>query len=97
MTEVSVNKNMKVFVVGSFVQACCWFVDRWPKKGETFFANDLSIEVGGKGLNVAVGTSRMGAEVAILLGVGRDSAGDNVLTILKKRKYFHRLCLSFGG
>ncbi|MDD1612668.1 MAG: PfkB family carbohydrate kinase [Methylococcaceae bacterium] len=77
---------MRLVVVGSFIQACCWFVDRLPKPGETFAASSLSIEAGGKGLNVAIGARRLGADVDVLLGIGRDAAGDELLALLAKEK-----------
>ncbi|MGR8951224.1 MAG: ribokinase [Gammaproteobacteria bacterium] len=75
---------MRLVVLGSFIQACCWTVERLPKPGETFRASALSIEAGGKGLNVAVGARRLGAEVEVLLGIGRDAAGDALLALLDK-------------
>ena len=39
---------MQLFVLGSFVQACCWTVDRLPKAGETFIASSVTVEAGGK-------------------------------------------------
>lgn len=74
---------MRLFVLGSFVQACCWSVSRLPKAGETFIANGVTIEAGGKGLNVAICTRRLGANVDIALGIGQDAAGDNLLNLLK--------------
>jgi ribokinase len=70
---------MRLVVLGSFIQACCWFVDRLPKPGETFAASSLSVEAGGKGLNVAIGARRLGAEVDVLLGIGWDAAGEALL------------------
>lgn len=71
-------------VLGSFVQACCWKVERLPKAGETFVASALSIEAGGKGLNVAIGVRRLGAQVDVLLGIGADAAGDELLRLLRQ-------------
>jgi ribokinase len=50
----------RIFVVANFVMACCWRVSRLPQPGETFVASALSMEPGGKGLNVAIGTHRLG-------------------------------------
>ena len=52
---------MKIFVLGSVVQALCWKVEQLPKPGETRTASALSSEIGGKGINVAIGTRRLGA------------------------------------
>ena len=76
--------SARIVVVGSFVRACCWQVERLPGAGETCSASALSIEAGGKGLNVAIGTRRLGAEVNVLLGIGADAAGDELLRLLQK-------------
>ncbi len=73
---------MRIFVLGSFIQACCWQVKHLPKWGETLVASALSIEAGGKGLNVAIGTRRLGADVTVLLGIGYDQAGDGLMRLL---------------
>jgi ribokinase len=75
---------MRLAVLGSFIQACCWFVDRLPNPGETYIASSISAEAGGKGLNVAIGARRLGADVQVLLGIGRDAAGDALLDLLAK-------------
>lgn len=77
---------MKIVVLGSFVQACCWKVARLPAAGETFTASALSIEAGGKGLNVAIGARRLGAQVDIILGIGQDDAGDKLLHRLRQEE-----------
>lgn len=91
---------MRLVVLGSFVQACCWKVPRLPKAGETFEASAVSIEAGGKGLNVAIGTRRLGAEVDVLLGIGEDAAGDGVLQLLENEgistAYVRRLAAQSG-
>jgi ribokinase len=73
----------QVFVLGNFVQACCWHVPQLPRPGETCQASALHIEPGGKGLNVAVGLQRLGAQVQTLIGCGTDPAGDTLLALLR--------------
>jgi ribokinase len=75
---------MKLLVLGSFVQACCWKVERLPLQGESLTADALSIEAGGKGLNVAIGSRRLApyAQVDVILGVGKDAAADGLLQLL---------------
>ena len=73
---------MHIFVIGSYVQGYCWNVDWVPKAGETLIATGLNIEPGGKGLNVAVCSKRLGAEVSALFGIGEDSAGENLKNVL---------------
>lgn len=91
---------MKIVVLGSFVQACCWKVTRLPAAGETLTASAFSIEAGGKGLNVAIGARRLGAEVDIMLGIGQDEAGDNLLHLLQHERigtdYVWRLARQSG-
>lgn len=72
----------KVFVLGSFVQACCWQVERLPLPGESLLARGLLVEPGGKGLNVAVGCRRLDAEVGVLLAAGEDMAAEALLGLL---------------
>ena len=74
----------RVFVLGNFVQACCWRVPRLPQPGETLEAEGLLVEPGGKGLNVAVGLRRLGAHVDTLIGCGDDAAGDALLGLLAR-------------
>jgi ribokinase len=81
MTSV-VAAPPRIFVVANFVMACCWRVNRLPQPGETFVASALSMEPGGKGLNVAIGTHRLGAQVDVMLGIGDDGAGQQLLELL---------------
>lgn len=73
---------MRLFVAANFVMACCWRVQRLPREGETVLSHSFAAEPGGKGLNVAIGTGRLGAQVGALLGIGQDAAGDRLLTLL---------------
>lgn len=74
----------RVFVLGNFVQACCWMVPRLPLPGETLVATGLHIEAGGKGLNVAICLQRLGQEVSTLIGCGSDAAGQQLLQLLER-------------
>lgn len=90
----------RIFVVANFVMACCWRVSRLPQPGETFVASALSMEPGGKGLNVAIGTHRLGARVDVMLGIGDDSAGRQLLDLLASEglqtNYVHKLGVQSG-
>lgn len=65
----------RIFVVGSFVQAMCWPVERLPLPGESVAASGFFTEPGGKGLNMAVAAHRLGVAVDLLLAVGDDAWG----------------------
>ena len=63
-----------IFVLGSFVVSCSAKVSRFPRPGESLAADIVTIEPGGKGLNLAVAARRLGAGVDGLLAVGDDIA-----------------------
>ena len=90
----------RIFVVANFVMACCWRVSRLPQPGETFVASALSMEPGGKGLNVAIGAHRLGAQVDVMLGIGDDGAGQQLLNLLASEglgaNYVHKLGAQSG-
>jgi ribokinase len=90
----------KVFVLGNFVQACCWNVPRLPHPGETLVATGVNIEAGGKGLNVAVCLQRLGIQVSTLIGCGTDTAGADLLVLLAREgistNHVYRLAGSSG-
>jgi ribokinase len=65
----------RLFVLGSFVQACCADVARLPQPGESLRATRFTAEPGGKGFNVAVGARRQGATVGCLVAIGEDAFG----------------------
>lgn len=67
---------MSILVLGSYVQAHCLSVAHLPAPGESLTAEGLLSEHGGKGFNVGVGLHRLGAEVSLLLPLGRDAAAD---------------------
>ena len=72
----------KVVVLGSFVHAHWWSVARLPGAGESCLAHAVHSELGGKGLNVAIGIHRLGVEVDLVVGVGRDAAAQALAGLL---------------
>ena len=62
-----------VIVVGSYVQDQAWFVERFPRPGETIRANRYNTGPGGKGFNQAVASARQGVPTAFVGALGRDT------------------------
>lgn len=73
-----------IFVLGSFVVSCSAKVSRFPRPGESLAADIVTIEPGGKGLNLAIAASRLGAEVDGLLAIGDDIASAFAAPALEK-------------
>ncbi len=69
MTE-EIEGPAPLFVLGSFVAACCAKVTQLPRPGESMRAAAFTIEAGGKGLNLMIGARRLGAAVDGLLPIG---------------------------
>ncbi len=65
--------SAQVIVVGSYVQDQTWFVDRFPRPGETLRANRYNTGPGGKGFNQAVACSRQGVPTAFIGALGEDT------------------------
>jgi ribokinase len=74
---------MSIGVLGSYVNANCLQVQRLPMCGESMLAEQWWAEVGGKGLNLAVGMHRLGLVTHTLLAIGQDAAGDHLLAFLQ--------------
>lgn len=66
---------MRAFVVGNYMNAHFLHVPRLPRAGETLAATGVFHEHGGKGFNLAAGLRRLGADVDLLMTVGRDEPG----------------------
>ncbi len=74
---------MRIFVLGSYVNANCLCVENLPTAGESLSAQTMWTEHGGKGLNLVVGIHRLGVHVDTLLALGADSAADALLKFLQ--------------
>ncbi len=66
--------DRSVFVLGSFVVSCSAKVQRFPRPGESLAAEIVTIEPGGKGLNLAIMARRLGIRVDGVFAVGDDLA-----------------------
>ena len=85
---------MRMFILGSYVNAHCMLVERLPLQGESLCAVDLMHEHGGKGLNVAVGLHRLGVQVNTLLAIGRDDAANALMQLLHEENMDTRIVFS---
>jgi ribokinase len=75
------NKNIEshdIVVVGSNMMDMITKIPRLPKMGETLAGSAFSMGFGGKGANQAVMAARLGAKVAMVCKVGKDSFGPMV-------------------
>lgn len=72
----------RVIVLGSLNMDLVVPLPRLPRTGETVIGERLQRFPGGKGANQAVAAARLGAEVAMVGRVGRDSFGDELLSNL---------------
>ncbi|HZP64716.1 MAG TPA: ribokinase [Rudaea sp.] len=67
------SSSPQVVVVGSYVQDQAWFVERFPRPGETLRAHRYNTGPGGKGFNQAVACARQGVATGFIGAVGRDT------------------------
>jgi ribokinase len=75
-----------VVVVGSYVQDQAWFVDRFPRLGETLKANRYNTGPGGKGFNQAVACLRQGISTAFVGSLGNDTFADYAKKFVAEEK-----------
>lgn len=68
-----------ICVVGAALIDLISYVPRLPLPGETLHGTDFRIGYGGKGANQAVMAARLGARVAMVTRVGRDTFGEGML------------------
>jgi ribokinase len=75
---------MSIIVLGSINSDLTATVSRLPHAGETLLSSGFKISPGGKGANQALAARRMGAGVAMIGAVGRDSFADAALRFLRE-------------
>ena len=69
----------RICVVGSANLDMNCYVERFPAPGETLHGRRFTTGFGGKGANQAVMAARLGAAVAMVSRVGRDTFGEQSL------------------
>ncbi len=70
------NNKPRICVVGSSMNDQIARAPRLPGAGETLVGSSYQTGFGGKGSNQAVMAARLGAEVTMVVKLGRDSVGD---------------------
>jgi len=73
-----------VTVVGSYIVALVMDTDRIPVEGETVLGRNYHTTHGGKGSNMACCAARLQSDATFMGKVGKDSFGDDFLSLLKK-------------
>lgn len=89
--------DKSIFILGSFVVSCSAKVSHFPREGESLAAEIVTIEPGGKGLNLAIAARRLGADVDGLLAVGDDLASAFAAPALARADLPARMLLSLPG
>ena len=74
----------RLTVVGSINLDLVAAAERLPRPGETVAGAHFSRVPGGKGANQAVAAARLGAEVALVGGIGRDELAEEALAGLRE-------------
>ncbi|WP_217957424.1 PfkB family carbohydrate kinase [Acutalibacter muris] len=76
-------QKKKVVVVGSINMDTLISLERFPQMGETTLVQSVAVSPGGKGLNQAVGISRLGLEAYLIGKIGKDYDGADAFNYLK--------------
>jgi ribokinase len=67
-----VTRAPKLVVLGNACRDVIFRVPAFPRPGETLVAEDLTADLGGKGLNQAIAAHRVGIEVQLIAPIGTD-------------------------
>uniref|UniRef100_A0A914YRP7 Ribokinase n=1 Tax=Panagrolaimus superbus TaxID=310955 RepID=A0A914YRP7_9BILA len=78
------SSSKPIVIVGSIVQDCVSYTERFPNPGESVRGNDFKMGCGGKGANQGVQAAKLGASVTMIGRVGNDMFGDANINGLKK-------------
>jgi len=75
---------MKIAVAGGYGVGLTMTLPRFPAPGETVSGGVLTSGPGGKGSNQAIGAARLGAEVSLFTGLGRDVQADSARELWRR-------------
>ena len=84
----------RLMVMGSVNMDIIMQVNRMPMPGECMVAQQVTKQVGGKGLNQAVAAARCGAQTTYVGKVGADEAADEIRKVLSNEGIVPQLYLS---
>ena len=76
--------SLKITVVGSINMDTYLNVPQLPHTGKTVITSTSSVYPGGKGINQAIGASRLGHRVTLIGNVGSDLDSDNIYRALNE-------------
>ena len=82
---------MKIVVVGSINADLTVNVARHPNPGETLLGEGGGLTAGGKGANQACAAAKLGAHVALVGAVGKDSNAAPALALLRTPAVWHHI------
>ena len=77
---------MNLFVLGNVANDSLYYVNKYPKSGETILAKKVIKDIGGKGFNQAVSARRAGVNVSFWTCIGSDEVSEKILKILEKEE-----------
>ena len=77
---------MNLFVLGNVANDSLFYVNKYPKSGETILAKKIIKDIGGKGFNQAVSARRAGVNVSFWTCIGSDEVSEKILKILEKEE-----------
>ncbi len=83
----------KILVIGSSNKDYVVKVKEFPKPGQTIFGRDFFVNQGGKGANQAVTVSRLGGNVDFVCKTGKDSIGDDMISLFRDEGFDTSLIL----
>ena len=79
------RRTQPIIVVGSINIDTYLKMDRLPSTGKSTLTSSSAIYAGGKGMNQAVGASRLGGHVALIGAVGNDVDADLIYSSLREQ------------
>ena len=79
------RRTQPIIVVGSINIDTYLKMDRLPSTGKSTLTTSSAIYAGGKGMNQAVGASRLGGHVALIGAVGNDVDADLIYSSLREQ------------